>query len=283
MFGTFSRSWELGKQSLAVLRHEKQLVVFPILSTLACLAVIASFAAPVLMTVDFEALRDDPQAARHPAYYLVLFAFYFANYFVIAFFNAALIACAMNRFNGEDTTVAAGLRAAGSRLPQILGWALVSATVGVVLRAIAERSGLLGRIIVGLIGMAWSIATYFVVPVLVVEGVGPITAVKRSTGILRKTWGEALVANAGIGGVTGLFLLLASLPLIGGVVLGVLNESVATAIVGVGLTIVLWILISLISSTLQVILVAALYRYASTGLIPEHFDGHSLRGMFRTK
>lgn len=286
MFDRMARSWELSKQSWRVLRSDKQLVLFPLISSIACILVLASFAVPVLATMDFQAISNhkpgDPPPVQ-PIHYVVLFAFYFANYAVIAFFNAALIACAMRKFEGESAGLGDGLRVAGARLPQILGWALVAATVGMVLRAISERAGLIGKIVISLIGFVWTVATYFVVPVLVVEGVGPIEAVKRSAGVIRKTWGEALVVNIGLGALSMVGFLVSLAPLAAGIGLTIATESAAPAIIGGAAMIMMLVLLALVTSTLKMILVAALYRYAATGLVPEQFDGALLKQMFRKK
>src|SRR5262249_39867725 len=129
-------------------------------------------------------------------------------YFVIIFFNAALVSCALMRFNGVEPTLGDGLRAASLRLPQILLWALVSATVGMILKAIENSSEKVGQFISGILGMVWTVITYFVVPVLVVEKTGPFAAISRSTSILKKTWGESLVGGIGI----TLFIFLLALP-----------------------------------------------------------------------
>src|SRR5262249_51954169 len=144
--------------------------------------------------------QNQGNAGRHvPIWvYLVLFAYYFVNYFVVIFCNSALISCAIVRFNGGEPTIADGLSASVSRLPQIHAWALVSATVGVLLKAIENANERVGEFVSALLGLAWSVLTFFVVPVLVVEKADPVTAVKRSMSILRKTWGESLVGNWGI-------------------------------------------------------------------------------------
>lgn len=286
MFQRIANGWELTKQSWSLLKSDKQLMVFPILSSVACLLVLVSFALPMVATMDWSRLSD-PDGRVHyfngPIAYLVAFAFYFTNYFVISFFNAALIGAAMRKFEGESASVRDGLAVAASRLPQLLGWALVAATVGMVLRMISERAGLIGKIVIGLIGMVWSIATYFVVPVLVVEGVGPIDAVKRSGAIIRKTWGESLTANVGIGVIVMFATLLALAPAIAGIATTAAADTAVPAVIGIAATILLLLVISLVASTLQVILVAAVYRYAATGLVPEQFDGSTLRQVFRKK
>jgi hypothetical protein len=103
------------------------------------------------------------------------------------------------RFKGGDPTLVDGFRAAAARLPQIAGWALVAATVWLWLRVIESRSERVGEIVAGLLGMTWSAVPYFVVPVIVIERTGPVDAFRRPVSILRRTWGEALSANFGVG------------------------------------------------------------------------------------
>ncbi len=293
MFERMSRGWALTKQSWAVLRTDKQLIVFPALSSLSCFIVAASFIAPAALAIDFSQFGHHTAGsgtahggnpfAGNPLYYAWLFGFYFVNYFVIAFFNSALVACAWNRFNGEDTSVKAGLQMAVKRLPQILGWTLLNATVGVVLRMISEKSGIVGKIVIGLIGVVWTVASYFVVPILVVEGVGPIEAVKRSTATIRKTWGESLTAHVTIGAISLVIFLLALIPAAAGVAISIATATWGPAVIGLGVMVLCLIAAGLITSTLQMIVVAATYRYASTGLVPEHFDGELLKQAFRAK
>ncbi len=280
MFERISRGIELTKQSWHVLQEEKSLLVFPLFSGIACMLVTASFAVPVWVSgYGLSLLDEGNKLPQDPLAYALLFAFYFVNYFVIVFFNSALISCAVIRFHGGDATVSDGLSAAMSRLPQIAGWALVSATVGVLLKAIESRSEKLGQLAAGLLGAGWAIATYFVVPVLVVEGVGPITAVKRSFAILRKAWGESIVAQFGIGLIVFAATLLALLP----AALGMLSGNVVAAAVGIGVTVLLIIVISLVSAALNTIILAALYLYAAEGQVPKQFDRELLAAAYARK
>jgi hypothetical protein len=280
MFERISNGWQLTRQSWHVLRLDKELVVFPLLSGVACLLVLASFAFPLWSSGYVETWLEDEQPTSHPLAYVLLFLFYLINYFVIVFFNSALIGCAIIRFRGEDPTLADGMRAASDRLPQIFAWALVSSTVGLILRVIESRSEKAGELVAGLLGMAWSAASYFVVPVLVIEKLGPVAAAKRSLSILRHTWGEAFTGNFGIGVITLVMNLLASVPLVAGIfaissgqyVLGTL----ALALGGVAL-----ILVSLVSAALHAILVAALYLFAADGTVPGPFDEALFRRAFR--
>src|SRR5262249_31939363 len=132
------------------------------------------------------------------------------------------VSCALFRFQGGSATLGDGLRAAGSRLPQIAAWALLAATVGMVLRAIEERVSWIGKWVVSLIGLAWTVVTYFVVPILAVERGGPAAAVRRSAELLRKTWGEDLAGQFSLGlvklalAVPGILLLMVGVMLLGG-------------------------------------------------------------------
>jgi Family of unknown function (DUF6159) len=284
MFERIATGWALMKQSFAVLRSDKELVLFPFISGLACLLVTASFIVPVLMIPGLRDLLQDKDAIRQqPLAYVFMFLFYVVTYFIIVFFNSALVSCALKRMAGGDPTVSYGLQEAVARLPQIAAWAVVSATVGMVLKAIESKSNMLGKLIVSLVGAGWAIATYFVVPVLVVEHVGPWDALKRSASLVRRTWGEALAGNMGL----GLIIFLATLPgfalmVLGIVLAGAMNEPIAA---GVGIAIgIAWIMcVSLVSSAVQSILLTALYLYASQGTAPEQFDPALLQRAFAPK
>ena len=188
----------------------------------------------------------------------------------------------MIRFDGGDPVPGDGIRVAMARLPQILGWALVAASVGVVLRVIESRSQKFGAIVGSLLGMAWSVVTYFVVPVIVVEKAGPLTALTRSTAILRKTWGQSLASNVGIGVITSLVIIPAGVVIFGGVAVASAGQVVLVAtIVGIGVLAVL--VISLVSSALSSIVLAALYLYGATDRVPSAFDDTLLRDAFAPK
>jgi len=283
-FTRISTGFELACSSWQVLRMNKKLIVFPVLSGIACILVLLSFATPFLFHPQWlDFLNVQARQGVHPPVwaYAVLFAFYFCNYFVITYFNAALISCAIISFNGGEPTLADGLGAANSRLPQILAWALVSATVGVLLKVIENIHEKVGEIISLILGTAWSILTFFVVPVLVVEKVGPFQAVTRSTAILRRAWGESLVSHWGI----GLFMFLVSLPGIILIVLGtaLVAAALVPAIALIALGGLYMLAIMALGPTLNGICLAALYQYAADGQVPRAFDADLLSGAFVRK
>ncbi|HUK83392.1 MAG TPA: DUF6159 family protein [Verrucomicrobiae bacterium] len=279
MFRRISYTWSLMRASWDVLKQDKTLLLFPLLSGVSCLVVLASFAVPMWLTGVWESPKHEATQAQQVLYYGTLFLFYLVNYFVITFFNTAIISCAVLRMIGGQPTVADGFREAASRLPQIAGWALVSATVGLVLRIIEDRSEKIGRIVAGLLGMAWTVVTYLVVPIIVVERKGPFAALKGSTALLKKTWGEQLIGNFSFGGV----LMLLLLPAVGLFALGILSGSGVTLVLCILLAGVYVLALSLVQSALQSIFQAAVYLYARDGTEPAGFSSDLLASAMRTK
>lgn len=281
MFERFSRSWSLVKASAVVLRQDKELLVFPLVSTIAALLVAATFIVPAIGLGWFEQMEGNDGAS--PAMVVYGFLFYLVQYMVIFYFNTALVGAAMIRLDGGDPTVGDGLRIASSKIGPILGYAAISATVGMILRAIQERAGFLGKWVAGLLGVAWTVATFLVVPVLVTRDVGPVDALKESASLLRKTWGENLIGNGGLGLVFGLVYVL--LALVGfGVVMAVASLGSA-ALTGalVALLVVAYIVLTLVHAALSGIYSAALYRYASEGQGSASFSPDVLSNAFRIK
>lgn len=280
MFEKFSRSWELVKASASVLRSDKELLVFPLLSAISCIIVAATFFIPVAAS---GALGQVGSESINIGYYVMLFVFYVVQYFVIIFFNSALIGAAMIRLDGGDPTVADGFRAAMGKLPAILGYAVISATVGVVLRALQERAGFIGRMVVGVIGLAWTVASFLVVPVLVSRDIGPIDAVKRSAELLKKTWGENLIGNGGIGVVFGFAYVLVAFLGTGLILLAVGTKSVGLIVAASVVLVIGILLLALVQAALQGVYAAALYRFATVGEAGTGFDKAMVTQAFKVK
>lgn len=272
--GRFQNSIALAKSSWKVLRDDKQLTMLPLLSLLTTLAV----AVVVLLPIGLIA-RDGSggYSGSKPLVWLLGFLGTVAFTYIVVFFNAALVFAANSRFQGEQVTVGEAIHAARERAHVLLPWAIVSATVSVVLRAVEQRGGLFGRIVGSLAGVAWSVVTFLVLPVLVFEGLGPIAAVKRSGTLFKTTWGENLMTNAGIGLIGLVAILVGAAPLalflaIGGPV----------AILGIGLFVLWCVVVLLVSSTLTGIFQTALYRFATGAPVPG-FEPAELQGSFRAR
>jgi hypothetical protein len=282
MFERFQRSWELVKASWAVLQQDKELLIFPIVSFIGSIVMI-TFAVPMIAAGVFDSANSRGGDDVGIFTIIVGFLFYLVMYTVVIFSNVALVGAAMIRLEGGNPTLADGFRIARERLGIIVAYAAISATVGMILRAISERGGLIGQIVSSIIGFAWSVLTFLVIPVLVVEKVGPVDAIKRSGDLLKKTWGEQLAANFGMGAVFGL----ATFAIIG---VGVLLMMLVAGLNSSGLFIIVLaamilgiIAISLLASALGGIYQAALYRYATSGNVDGHFSPEAIQGAFIEK
>lgn len=286
MFERIGTGWELVRETWGVLCDDKKLIVFPLMSLIACVAVTASFGAALWGSGYLDTVLDERNPGNEPLAYVLLFAYYFADYFVIIFFNSALVACAIMRFEGQEPTLGDGIRAAGARLPQILAWSLVSASVGVILKVLESRLEQVGELVAGLLGMAWSITTYFVVPVLVVEKLGPIEATKRSLAILRKRWGEALAGYVGIELFAWGIMLIGFLPLVVAFSVGMagsVSGNTVMAVLGFGCFVAMLLICAAVTAALHGILLAAVYLYAVRGDVPSQFPRSTLEGAFAPK
>ena len=184
MFERLSRSFDLLKASGAILMKDRTLLVFPLISSIATIVVVACFALPLGGMHALDSMSSDGAALTYVEYGLG-FLFYLSQYFVIFFFNTALVGVVMMHLDGGTPTVGDGLRIAASKVYPILGYAIIAATVGMVLRAIQERVGFVGQIVVSMLGVGWTLATYLVVPVLAARDVGPFEAITESAAILK--------------------------------------------------------------------------------------------------
>ncbi len=282
--GKFSRTWELVKQSFVILRSDKQLMLFPILSAISCLivtALIATGGTLLLMPAMASAAANGAQfhPNQSPLFLIGMFTMYVANYFIIVFFNVALVGVANSRLMGGNWTFRDGIELAWARKGTILQWAFVAATVGMILRTLEERMGLIGRIVMRIIGIAWTLACYFVVPVLAFEDLTPIAAVKRSSKLFRDTWGEKV-----IGGLSfSLVSLVLMLPGFGLWFMAIVVGGVKGLLLGFALLTLYILMLSVMMSAVQGIFNAALYRYACFNQVPAAFDADLVKSAWTAK
>jgi len=198
-FTRLSNGWNIALNSFAVLKENRQLILFPILSGISMVLVISSFVVVLFAAAgwDVEVVRETNTGTV--LNYVFVFLYYLVNYFIIVFFNTALVHCTHLYFQGEEVTIRKGLQFSLSRISVIFSWAVFAATVGTVLRALQDNLGTVGKIITGLIGIVWSVTTFFVVPVIAYEKLGPIDAFKRSAEMMKAKWGESLGATFSFG------------------------------------------------------------------------------------
>lgn len=282
--GKLSRSWDLVQKSFGILLSDKELLYMPIASGIACLCVSVIILAAYALIFPSEVTAFAAMSGSHrlpitQGMWACLFVFYLANYFVVVFFNVALVAAASSRLAGGKATINYGLQVAWQRKSKIFQWALLASTVGILLNMLEERLGWLGRLVTRLIGVAWTLATFFVVPLLAAEDIGPAEALARSAELFTETWGEQLIGGFSFGMI---FMLLAipsiALPFLLGSAFG--SAGVVT---GAILMIVYWLLLSVVSSAVQGIFTAALYGYATTKQIPPTFRLDDFSGAWQPK
>jgi hypothetical protein len=277
-FTRLSNGWELFKNSFKILKENKELIVFPVLSGISLVLITGSFIVAFLAAygwdVDNVSVGDDG-SGNIVLNVALTFVFYLINYFVVIFFNMALIHCTRMYFHGEQVSIRKGLQFSVSRIGAILTWSLFAATVGTLLRMLQENLGVVGKIITGLIGIVWSVTTFFVVPVIAYENVGPIDAFKRSANLMRKQWGESLVANFSFAVVQFIGVLVVSLGLffIGSLIHPFLG--VAMAILGA------FVVMAVVSAT-QTIFISAVYHNINGDPV-KHFNEGFANNLFNEK
>ena len=265
--GTLDRTWRLYKESFNVLSADIEILLFPVMSAVAAVGVAASFLIPLYRIGTFEAIHS---GAAQWDDYAILFVWYYFNFFVVIFFNAALVGCANMRLSGGDPTVGDGLRIAAARLLRILAWTLIATTVGVVLQSLRNRRSLLGGLLGSALGLGWTLITYLMVPVIVFEDRGIFDSIYRSADLFRKNWGEQVAGSFGF----GLLNLVLLLP---GLALGALLWQVDPA-AGIIVGVVYMLILAVVTSAVKGVFTAALYRYATSGQAPQGFTADLIQG-----
>ncbi len=285
MFRSFSNSWQLVKASFAVLRSDRDLLMFPIISTIGTIIVSLVFFLPLSVSGLLEAVSSEEGLTQAQSIIglILAFLFYFTMYTVVIFSNTALVGAAMMRLRGEDPTVADGMRIASERIGTILGYAAISATIGMILNAIRDEDNFLSQIFAGFLEMAWNLITFLVIPVLVVENVGPIEAIKRSSNLLKRTWGENIAGTFSMG-IISFLVGLAVVVVIGGPLLFIASAIGDVALfLAVAIVVILVMAVALFFSAMNGVFQAALYNYATEGEPGEFFEREMVAGAFHHK
>ncbi|CAB4595854.1 unannotated protein [freshwater metagenome] len=275
--GKFANSKALAGASFGVLKSEKKLAAIPAVSALTCGVIAVAVGGGVLLTADFIANPAPGQDdfSLTPASWAIGIVGLFIIGLVSQVFAATLIAAANERLDGGSFTMGQAFSKATSRTPSIVGWSAINSTVGVVLQAVRDKAGFVGDIAAGFIGAAWNVITWLVLPIIVVEGIGPIAAIKKSASLLKTTWGENLFAQAGIG-LIGFLLMLPGI-----IVFGAL--SFAVPVVGIPLLLLWIVVIGCLMSALGAIYRTALYRFAVGLSVGDVFTKEELAGAFKPK
>jgi hypothetical protein len=277
MFQRTRRGLAIAGSSFRVLAQHPRLVVLPVTAAMAHVS--------MLVLVGGSMFATERAHLGWPVFAAEAFLLLFAGSFVSYFFNAALVACVLDAFNGRAVSLGAGLASASARAGKILGWAIFTSTVGVLLRVLQDqlrRFGILGLLLGTATGLTWSIATFFVVPVLVAENVGPWEAVKRSMEIAKRLWSNAIGVEVGL----GLFMLLALVPpilliaIINGAGAQMAEHDLALLFAGAASGLYFIVLVAIVT-TLNSIFRTGIYVYAVSGATPEMLDHAVIEGALR--
>jgi hypothetical protein len=269
------RGFEITKWSLTVIRSEPSLLILPLLSGVATVFLLAAFAVPVFIKPEITSslsawlsISQTGQEQGHSSTNSIKLAvaavtgvLYLINCSISVFLNTALAACVVRRIEGGEARVGYGLRVASSRLPQIIGWALFTSSIGLILRVVESRSDIVDRIVEAAVGATWSVASCLVVPALAIEGLGPIAALQRSSKLITASWGE------GASGSAGLAILYVPIFLVG-ILLGITGTCLMIAgssngVIILTLALCYFPLVLCLSSALNQIFIVGLYLYAT--------------------
>ncbi|MBI3930194.1 MAG: hypothetical protein HY319_31950 [Armatimonadetes bacterium] len=270
--GDLRRAWELARTCFQVLRSQRSLALFPVLSGALSALVGLVFAIPVSLAKNWEALA--------PLAPVILFLFYFTSCAVVLFSNTALLHCAHGYFRGEPCSAGEGISRALGQLDRILSWAAIGGVVGVSANWL-EKRGRLGEWLASFVGGLWSVVTFFALPVMVLENVGPVQAIKRSKEILERTWGGALQVHYGLSALANLAAAVGVLWAIACVALAVHLHSYLPVIAGLSILLVLAAATAAVLSSLQQIFRAAVYHYACVNIVPAEFAEEMVVEAFR--
>ncbi len=281
MFERVKRSFQLIKESFRILMLDKELILFPLISGVFLILIFLTYILPLIGSV----FRGQEQSVYFIGTlgYVWLFLFYILSYFIGIFFQVALISCVAIRLKGKDPSFMDGIKAAFKNVHKVLAWAIVASTVGLILKNIEERFNLLGKIAVAIVGIAWALATFFVVPVMIFENIGVFSSIKRSAQLFKQTWGESVIGQFSIGLFFAFLMVFVTIALVG--------LAVLLAFFGAGLVIIpilvifglALIIITLVSSTLSGIYLTALYTYVTSKKVPAGFSKEFIVDAYKKK
>ncbi len=275
-FDRMGNGWKLGMASFGIIRENPTLMLFPVLSGASLLFICLTFFGSIAAVFGFqmEAFFARFETGGEWLAYVALFIFYLINFTIVVFFNVGLIHCTRLIMEGREAKVGDGIAYSISRIEAIVSWALLAATVGVVLKTLEERLGFIGQLIIGIVGIVWSIATFFVVPVVAYENVSPIEAVKRSATIMKEKWGEAIGANFSF----GLFYILGIVAIVVISVLLFFVHPIVAVVAGV----LSFLFLATAVSAAKTVFLAAIYRHVN-GEPVEYYDSEVLDNVFAPK
>jgi len=284
--GAFSRSWELTKTTLHIMKKDKEIFIFPVLSIVLSILFLIGF----LIFFFIGGLISLVNGFNISAFgYISIFIFYLFMALLGTFFSVCVVYTAAMRFSGKDATFGDSIGFAFKRIGKVILWSLVSATFGLILKILegfGKKLKGIGKILFGLfiwiLGASWAIATTFVFQGIVYRNLGPFASIKDSIITLKKTWGESLIKYIGFGASQFLLYFIGFLIGIPLIVLGATSGLGIWFILAISFLLIAYI-VALISffSIANDVFNTALYVYASTGKIPEGYNPEQISSAFK--
>lgn len=271
--GRIKRGWALTKKSWALLNGHRELIRFPLYG-----AVATTLLAIVTLGPGLYLFEEDSLAGAIPLIVIGVFVLSAVGFY----FSVGLAACADMIFRGQDATVSDGLAVSRERFSQILGWAAISAAISLVMGVLENQGGVFGEIAARLVGMAWTLVTFLAVPVIAIEGTGPVETLKRSASLFRERWGQQITGNLAIGAAVFLIgVLPAAILIAAGIVIWSSAAFPGALLVVIGALVLA--IAMLISRALNGIFGVALYRYALDGEVVGGFSKEELESAVKVK
>ncbi len=280
--GTLARSWDLLSESFSILKSDKELMWLPVISAIfSIFATVIICGSGLLFLLPPGPIPQDPAQQKILMHHMapIVFLFYVVTYSVTTYFNVALVSIAANRLSGGHATLSDGLQRAWDRKWSILQWALLAATLGTILQMIERRSSFLGRILVRGTALMFSLASFFIAPVLAAQDMGPMQALFRSSQVFKQRWGEEVAGGFSFQLISLLLALLGALPPL----MGVHRFGQTGLMAGLAISIIYWLVLGVVMSAARGVFVAVLYRYATEGRVPNGFDPEELSGAWQPK
>ncbi len=214
-----------------------------------------------------------------------LVVIYFVSMFLAAFCNVAFCHEIFAALAGRDVSIESGVRFAASRWKAILQWSFFSGLVGLLIQKLEQQMGWLGRWVVNLIGIAWSVASVFAIPVLVneTETLNPLDVLRTSAARLKKTWGESLAGYIGMGMGSGVVALLSLVVLVIFWAAGMMLQSPWLFAIGFFVWFTGLVAFSYVWGVAGLVYRCALYQFAATGTPPSPFNSALMASAWKSR
>ena len=305
MTDKLARSWQLFKSSVTVIRNHPKLLVFPVVTGLLTLAIAVFFLAPVVLVVmaphwiqgsAVQGIADRLGFLRfrhggafnfqiQPIGTMILAGAYLLNMFLATLSSVAFNSEILEALSGRGVSIRHGIETACLRWKAVLLWSLLAGSIGLFIRGLEQRFALLGRMVAGVIGLAWSVASIFAIPILVRETSvsNPFEVLSKSARVIKATWGEMLTGYLGMQG-TNVFVLWGSILfwLATGALAIVFSNGWILLAAGVPWLVSL-LAYGYLSSIASRVYLCALYLYASEGTVPGPYDASMMSLAWKLK